>query len=25
MGETGNEKLRATVPGWPEVVARLTE
>lgn len=25
MGEAGNEKLRATVPGWPEVVARLTE
>ncbi len=25
MGEAGNEKLRATVPGWPDVVARLTE
>ncbi len=25
MGEAGNEMLRATVPGWPEVVARLTE
>jgi glycosyltransferase involved in cell wall biosynthesis len=25
MGEAGNEKLRATVPGWPEIVARLTE
>ena len=25
MGEAGNEKLRVTVPGWPEVVARLTE
>ena len=24
-GDAGNEKLRATVPGWPEVVARLTE
>lgn len=25
MGEAGNEKLRAMVPGWPEIVARLTE
>ena len=25
MGEAGNDKLRSTVPGWPEVVARLTE
>lgn len=25
MGEAGNKKLRAMVPGWPEIVARLTE
>jgi glycosyltransferase involved in cell wall biosynthesis len=25
MGEAGNQKLRATVPGWPDIVARLTE
>lgn len=25
MGEAGHEKVRATVPDWPEVVARLTE
>jgi len=25
LGTAGNEKLRAEVPGWPEVVARLTD
>jgi glycosyltransferase involved in cell wall biosynthesis len=25
MGEAGHEKVRATVPGWPEIVTRLTE
>ena len=25
MGEAGHEKVRATVPDWPEIVARLTE
>ena len=25
LGEAGNEKLRATVPGWPDVVARLLD
>jgi glycosyltransferase involved in cell wall biosynthesis len=25
MGEAGNQKLRAMVPGWPDIVARLTE
>jgi glycosyltransferase involved in cell wall biosynthesis len=25
MGKAGNEKLRATVPAWPDVVARLME
>jgi glycosyltransferase involved in cell wall biosynthesis len=25
LGTAGNQKLRAEVPGWPEVVARLTD
>jgi glycosyltransferase involved in cell wall biosynthesis len=25
LGEAGNELIRSRVPGWPEVVARLTE
>jgi glycosyltransferase involved in cell wall biosynthesis len=25
MGEAGHEMVRTTVPGWPEIVARLTE
>jgi glycosyltransferase involved in cell wall biosynthesis len=25
LGEAGNEKLRATVPGWADIVARLLE
>jgi glycosyltransferase involved in cell wall biosynthesis len=25
LGEAGHEKLRATVPGWPDVVARLLD
>jgi hypothetical protein len=23
LGTAGNERLRSTVPGWPDVVARL--
>jgi glycosyltransferase involved in cell wall biosynthesis len=25
MGESGHERIRATVPDWPEIVTRLTE
>ena len=25
MGDAGHEQVRATVPGWAEIVARLTE